>query len=61
MAKRFTCKKCGVTVRDEIVRERCATCGAPIRPPALRFIADRWIFSLGLLLGGAVLFHLMFS
>jgi len=61
MAKRFICKKCGVTVRDEIVHERCATYGAPIRLPVLRFIADRWIFSLGLLLGGAVLFHLMFS
>ena len=61
MARRFTCKKCGVTVRDEFVCDRCATCGAPIKAPVLRFAADRWVFSLGLLLGGAVLFHLVLS
>jgi len=61
MAKRFTCKKCGVTVRDDIVRDRCATCGAPIKPFAPRLATDRWVFSLGLLVGGAVLFHLVWS
>jgi hypothetical protein len=60
MASRFIYKRCGETLCDEIVRDRCATCGAPIKLPVLRFVADRWIFSVGLLFGGAVLFHVMF-
>jgi hypothetical protein len=50
-----------VTVRDQIVRDRCATCGAPIKPAALSVVVKQWVFSLGLFAGVTILFYLAFS
>ncbi len=55
MKRKCLCGRCGEIDRDPVVPERCNACGAPTRPAALGI--DLWILSVGLTLGGMIVFR----